>query len=354
MFSSSELEVQVAHSIEQVGQEAWDHLSAHRPFASFNWYRFGEAVLADNIPVYIILSQKSRPIARATFWLRRREQLPVSSRAARYLLQALLYRRPLLVCRSPVADRSGLILPDPPLCDEALQVIAQIAQKQAHQYKASFLAFDYLERQEAEGLRWPEAFVLSQVTDPGMRLTITWPDFESYMEHLPKSVRRDYRRHCKRAADQGVEIKLHPLIQPLDEATCDEAVTLIRNVEKHHHSAPNPWAGAMLKHADLLGATWLRAEIGNRLVGCCILLGDEDNRMMTLLGLDYDVPYTYFQLMYEPIRCAIEGGARIVWGGSGAYEIKQRLGFETVHNDYVAFATKNRVLRWAVRRLATG
>ena len=45
-----EFDVQIVHSVEEIGQEAWDHLAGDRPFASYRWYRFGERVLADNVP----------------------------------------------------------------------------------------------------------------------------------------------------------------------------------------------------------------------------------------------------------------------------------------------------------------
>ena len=51
-----DFDVQVAHTIEEIGQEAWDHLDKDRPFASYRWHHFSEKVLADNTPIYIVLS----------------------------------------------------------------------------------------------------------------------------------------------------------------------------------------------------------------------------------------------------------------------------------------------------------
>jgi hypothetical protein len=44
-------DVQVFHSVEELGPEAWDRLGKERPFASYRWYRFGETVLADDKPL---------------------------------------------------------------------------------------------------------------------------------------------------------------------------------------------------------------------------------------------------------------------------------------------------------------
>lgn len=342
-----DFDLQVAHSVTEIGLEAWDCLGDGHPFASYRWYRFSETVLTDDRPVYIVLSRGNEPLARATFWLKRQEPLPIPSRAVHGLWNTMLRRWPLLVCRVPLANISGLILPDPPLRDTALKTITQIAQDQAQQCQASFLLFDYLEGHETQWAGWSDAFTPATVTDPGTRLVITWPDFESYLKHLRKSVRKDYRRHRNRAADLSIEVAHYPTV-----TSVDEAMVLIRNVEKHHNSPPNPWARAVLENAHVVDATWLTVEAEGQLVGCGLTLGDGGIRFLALLGLDYDVRYAYFQLVYAAIRCAIEEGTRILRGGGGAYEMKQRLGFQMESNDHVTFAASNRGLRWVARRLA--
>ncbi len=349
-------DVRVANSVSQVGQEAWDRLSEGRPFTSFRWYRFGEAVLADNTPVYIILSRQGEPLARATFWLRRREALPVSSRIVRRLVEMILGRWPVLLCQTPLADASGLILPDPPpLRDAALKIIAQAAQDQARKHNASFLGVVYLKRHQADWAGWPEDFATITVPNPGTHLIITWPDFEGYVASLSKSMRKDYRRHRNRAASQDIAVEYHPMTKPLNETILDQAMTLIRNVETHHGSAPDPWARAILRNACMADATWLTAHMKGRLVGCGLVVGDGDSQAMKLLGLDYKIRYAYFQLIYTAIRCAIEGGFRVLWGGSGAYDMKQRLGFQVEEENHVVFAGRGalfeRLGRWAAAKL---
>lgn len=347
-------DIQIAHSVEEIGQEAWDCLSGDRPFASYHWYRFGETVLADDVPIYIILSHQGEPAARGTFWLRRREQLPISSRIVRLLMEAILSRWPLLICQSPLVEASGLVLPqDQTLRDGAVGTIARVAQEQAREHRVSFLACDYLEEHEARNTGWPNAFATIEFQNPGTRLIVKWPDFESYLSHLSRSARRDYRRHRKRAAKRNIKVERLSLVQPLDETTLDEAVALIRNVERRHNSAPKPWARAMLRHACMVDAMWLKAEVEGHLVGCDLLLGDGDTWVMTLPGLDYKTEYTYFQLMYTPIHHAIEVGARSLWGGSGAYELKMRLGFQLTSNNHTTFAGAG-PLPHALGRLVAG
>jgi predicted N-acyltransferase len=347
-------DIQVAHSVEEIGQEAWDRLGGGRPFASYRWYRYGETVLADDVPIYIVLSHQGEPVARGTFWLRRREQLPISSRIVRLLIETILSRWPLLTCQSPLLEASGLILPqDPTLRDRAVAIIAQVAQEQARGYRASFVACDYLEAHEARSAGWPDAFVTTEFQNPGTYLIIKWPDFERYYEHLSTSTRAQYRRNCNRAADLNIEVSHHPMTQPLDEATLNEAVEQIWSVERRHNSAPTPWAHRMLEYAYMVDTNWLRAEIEGRMVGCFIVLGDGNTRKMTLMGRDYNVRYVYFQLIYTAIRCAIEAGVRVLWGGSGVYGMKQKFGFQLASNNHAVFAGTGPLL-CALGRMVAG
>jgi len=329
----------VVHGVREIGQESWDHLGGGQPFASYRWYRFGETVLAGDEPVYIVLSQGDQAIARGTFWLKRQEPLPISLGAVRRLMQTLINRWPLLMCHSPLANAPGLILPDPPLRDAALETIAQAALEIARQKRASFVLFPHLERHETSRGGWPAGHVPVTVPGPGTRLKIAWPDFESYLKSLRKSARKDYRRHRNRAADQGVQVTSHREVTAVDEA-----MVMIRNVEQHHHSPPNPWARLVLENAGMVDATWLTAEIKDRLVGCGLLLGEGDVRFLALLGLDYSVQYAYFQLVYAAIRCAIEQGVKVLRGGGGAYELKQRLGFQLETRNNVVFAGRGALL----------
>lgn len=332
--------VQVVHSVEEIGQEAWDYLSAGRPFASYRWYRFGETVLTNDTPIYIVLSRQGKPVARATFWLRRQQPLYIESKFLRRLIQMILLHRPLLLCESPLAPSSGLVLPGSSLREAAVETIAQIAQDQARQHRACFLGCVYLEEDEAKCTGWPDAFAAFELPDPGTRLIITWPDFESYLKHLSKSTRKDYRRHRNRAADLGIKIRHYQNI-----ADVEKALALVQNVERHHGSEHNPRARAVLENTSMINATWLTAEIGKQIVGCGLLLNDNGVQMMSLLGLDYDVQYAYFQLAYAAIQYAIEDGSRMLWGGARAYKIKQKLGFQLTSDNYTVFAGSGPLLQ---------
>ncbi len=145
-------DIQIAHSVEEIGQEAWDRLGRERPFASYRWHRFGETVLTKDTPIYIILSLGGEPVARATFWLTRQEPVDTGPRIIiEYVLPLMLRRWPMLLCRFPLSSNGGLILPaDPQLRQAALETITQVAQDLARKHRVSFIVFDYLDHQEAQ------------------------------------------------------------------------------------------------------------------------------------------------------------------------------------------------------------
>jgi predicted N-acyltransferase len=242
----------------------------------------------------------------------------------------ILRRRPLLICKSPVAGAAGLILPaDPGLRRAALRTLVEIGQEQARAHRASFLLFTYLGKGRVAG--WPAGVVRS--LSAGTSMAVAWPHFESYLASLSRWARKSVRQNLRRAEEQGIVVRAHATVTRLDEA-----LHLIRNVERRHDTGENFRARAILQHAGMVEATWMTAEQGSRLVACGLLLGERDTRSMTLLGLDDGVEYGYFTLFYGCIRRAIEELVRVLRGGATTYGFKERLGFEVEDDEYIAFA----------------
>ena len=344
-------DVKTANSIQDISPEIWEQLGREQPFASHRWYRFSETLLPDDHPFYVLLYQEEKPMARAVFWPKRDEPLPIGSSIALRIVQSLMRRWPLLMCQAGLASSPGMILPPPPLRYAALQTISQAAQQFAEQKGASYVLFPYLEPQETEWHGWPSDFTAVTVPGPGTRLVISWPDFEGYIGDLSKSARKDYRRHRNRAADLDIQVKRHDKVTDIEQA-----LTLIRNVEQSHDSSPALWARPALENAHLVDSTWITAEIDGQMVGCGLSLGDRGTRFLALLGLDYEVKYAYFQLFYAAVQDAIEQGVKVLRGGSGAYQTKRRLGFELESKNHVLFAGRGKLLngiaRWASGNLA--
>jgi hypothetical protein len=336
-----DLSVEVAHGIDGIDAQAWDTLSAGRAFSSFAWYQYGERAMTGCRPLYIIVRQGARWVARGSFWLIPNEPLPTGSIAQPWssAIQACMRAWPLLICRSPFGDTSGLILPEPPLRGAALQAILAAARDFARSARASFLVFDYLDAQQSGLPDWPERWTSLQLADPGTVLPITWDSYDAYLQSLSKSAWKDYRRQANQAARMRLEVSAG---EPVGSLT--ESLPLIRAVEQVHGSLPKPWAEAMLQNAVMLPSTWITARIDERLVGCGLLLQDRGVFLATLLGLDYTCSYVYFQILYRAIRETICQGGCQLRAGSGAYALKQRLGLQLEGNNYLRFAGQNRLL----------
>jgi len=342
-------DVQVAHSVAEIGQPEWDRLGEDQPFASYRWYRFGEAVHANDVPIYVTLHRAGEPVARATFWLKRHESLSTTSRTVRYVVGRVLRYRPLLACRSPLSGTSGLILPAPPLREAALETIALFAQELVGQHRASFLLFDYLDPTQMDWPGWPDGHVRMPNTSPGTRMAITWQDFESYLAQMSKKRRYNIRRDYRLAAEEGITIAQYPAVMDLDKA-----MELHRNVNKRYKAPTESWKRPAMAHADMVDAVWLAAEKEGQLVGCELMLGDRGTWFVTGLGLDHSVSNVYFVLGYEDIRYAIEHGARTLRWGSETYDVKTRLGFEPEGYNNLIFASRWALLqsfgRWVAER----
>jgi hypothetical protein len=106
----------------------------------------------------------------------------------------------------------------------------------------------------------------------------------------------------------------------------------------------------MLEKMEMVNGMFMTATIGKRLVGCGLLLEDSSSQMTCLLGLADNVPYTYLMLVYESLKIALEHKVRFLRWGSGAYDIKKRLGFSMEDNGALAFSISNPILQNFIRR----
>ena len=318
--------------MEAIGVDAWDALAARQPFLSYQWYAFGERAMADCLPLYIILSLDGTPAARATFWLVREEPLPVPP-LAQFLLRPFIRRWPLLICRSPLSSTSGFILPELPLRRTALEAIISAAQNEARRFRASFLIFDFLEQGQMHWDDWPSRFTPFQIPGPGTCMEIRWQSFDEYLNQLSKNERKHYKRTRKEIERMGLRVNRQVSVSDVETAEA-----LAHKVERRYRNAPNPWLHGMFENLGMVNGTWLTATIGNRLVGSELVLQDGNAQIQAALGLEKDIPYTYLALGYEGIRLAIEKKMRLLRWGSGAYEVKRRLGFELENNNNAVLA----------------
>lgn len=227
-----------------------------------------------------------------------------------------------------------------------LTALAEAALSEAIHRRASFVVFDYLSEAEAGG--WLSTFRTAQFSDPGTVMQNCWNSLDEY---LAASVNKKNRRHYKHTMQEIGKLGVH-LCKSKHVTDIDSALELIRNVERRHGALPNPWVRAMLENIEMVDGTWLEARIGERMVGCMLLLEDNGAQIAIVPGLADDVSHVYFLLLFASLESAFENKVRLLRWGSGAYEAKRRLGFELEANHFVSASGTNWLTQRIVRALA--
>ena len=341
----SKLSVKTYKSISKIPPETWNQVAAGRGFQSHTWYTFGEQVMHDSPPTYLIAWDGDEPVASAALFKIKNEPLPLPQ-VARQFMSSILKRRPLLMCRSPLADTSALLLPGEPRRDEVLPVLASAAQEEFKKQRCSFLVFDYLLTEQLKYPSWPSSYEPITVSEPGTYMPMEWESFEAYLDAGNKKDRQHYKRTLKETAENGIELSRHKSVPDVETA-----LTLIKNVSIWHGSAPNPWTRSLLENfSSLENSTWLELRKDGQLVGCGAVLRDNKFQLTSSLGLEDDVPGGYFLLLYAALQDAFEHKARLVRFGSGAYDVKRRLGFRLENTNH-AMITMAGIMARAAKRL---
>lgn len=329
----TKLKVDVFHSIHEIKPEIWNRIVSGRGFQSHNWYAFGERAMADAKPTYLIASDGDTPVAGAALFKVHNEPLPLPA-IAREFMASIFKHKPLLACRSPLADTSALLLPGEPMRDEALAVLARAAQDQFKKQNCSFLLFDYLLTEQLR-YAWPKGFEPLTVSEPGTYMALEWQSFNEYLESGNQKDRQEYKKSVKDAEDSGLVLSKRKSVSEIDTA-----LQLIRNVSIWHGSAPNPWMRGLLENFSLVDGVWLELHKEGKLVGCGAIVRDNQFQLVTALGLEDDVPGGYFYLLHAALQDAFENKMRLVRFGAGAYDVKRKLGLhlEDTNHAMVAMA----------------
>ena len=327
------LHIKTFFSIKEIDPLVWDQLSGRLPFQNHRWYTFGERVLLDCAPIYLMVYQENTLVARASMWLVRNEPLPKMPRPVKVLLTALIKRWPLLICRSPMANTSGIVMEDNLQREAVLTALTEAAIRQARQRGASIVLFDFLT--ESEMRDWPSDFVKLRMPSAGTILRNQWRSLEEYLAEGNKKDRQHYKRTLREAEKMGIHLTQHTAVPEIDAA-----LTLIRKVEDRYSSTHNPWIRSMLENIEMINGIWLEARVNNNLVGCGLILEDQNVQMTTGLGLADNIPFTYFLMIYASLEVAFTKKVNLLRWGSGAYEVKKRLGFDLErNNNSVLFGT---------------
>jgi hypothetical protein len=88
---------------------------------------------------------------------------------------------------------------------------------------------------------------------------------------------------------------------------------------------------------EMVGGILLLATRNEEVTGCGLLFEDNGAQLATALGHTQSNDYTYFLLAYTGVEVALAQGVKTLRWGSGAYEVKSRLGFVPEDNGRYAY-----------------
>jgi hypothetical protein len=241
-----------------------------------------------------------------------------------------------------------MLLPGEPLRDEALTTLAEAAQDQFKKQRCSFLVFDFLLTEQLKYPSWPSGYEPITISEPGTFMPIEWESFEAYLEAGNKKDRQHYKKSLKETSENGIVLSRHTTVPDVEAA-----LALIKNVSIWHGSAPNPWTRGLLENFSMIDGTWLELRKDGKLIGCGAVVRDNKFQLATALGLEDDVPGGYFLLLYTALQEAFAHDVRLVRFGTGAYDVKRRLGLHLEDTNH-AMVTMAGFTARAAKKLATG
>jgi hypothetical protein len=319
-------------SITTVDPAVWNRLTHGYPFAGWQWCQFGETSL-EQPGYFLIASEGGEPVGGAIFWVMHKETIPTTNRPVRWILHQYLKRRPLIVCRTSVmTDHKGFFLPDDPAQRAAvLAEIRRVGSHIAHKQHGSFVLADYILADEAD-YEWDDFLKFKDYMSIGTRMAVEWDSFEGYMDALKaanKKAHKNVRHNLRYAQEEGITLRFHH-----DHPPVEDVIHLI-DIKMARYKAPydRDWVRQIIRASAALpetNAVWVIATLHDKMVGCEMLLYDDESRVCkpVLYGRDYDADFVYFYMCYEDIRYAIEVmRALTIIYDTEAYEFKRRIGF---------------------------
>lgn len=338
------MHTKVFEGIDAVDQAQWDRLTARHPFAGWTWCKYGE-IAAAQPTYYAIICDGDDPIGGAIYTIMHDEDAPTTNRLVQGFLTFYLRRRPLVVCRTPIATiHRGFFVPDDPAQRaHVLAEIRRVAQDLLKKYHGSFFLADYVTADELN-YDWGDFRKIRDFANIGMLLTVewdTWDDFLADLKERNKKAHKNVRHNIRYAEEADVTIQITHETPPI-ERVIDLVVTKMQHYDVAFEPKIVRGIVSGLSALQPEQYVWITAHHEGRMVGCELVFNDPVARTCkpTLYGRDYDVEYVYFAMSYADIRYAIETlHAKTVIYDTEAYDFKRRMGMvEDSRNNLVLTA----------------
>jgi predicted N-acyltransferase len=233
---------------------------------------------------------------------------------------------------SPISHRGDIAIAPVPAADEQAvrEKVIDALQEVASAENLPLCFFGV--QQEKESLRQTllrrEFAELFLIYDNLLQLPVS--SFSEYLDLFRSDARRLFNREMKQAREAGVEFRItHEIDEVSGSLERLYDATYSKYGEEHFHHPASFWSALgrfVAPHAEALVA-----YRDGQPVGFSALLHKNDDLYFWRVGRRYDGEVAdtpvYFNLaFYEPVKRALELGAKRLWLGSGAWEAKRRRG----------------------------
>jgi hypothetical protein len=277
-----------------------------------------EVALVDRQFRYVLVFRRGRLVGAAVCTLERRFEHPTLQRRGGWLARVL----PSLRCGVPIAYEAGLLAES-----GEVPTVIDAVRRLAWRERALLVTIGNLSTTAWDGLARAGCRPLSRWT--GATLEVRWPTFAAYVASRPRDDRHEIGRMQRRAERDGISVGR----EPLDAADAQLARQLMQNVLDRHQSADGFAADLLERTMALLGddVHVIAARQAGRLIGCSVVLRDQDEAIAKWLGLDYTRTWntaTYHMLLRQSVAEAIEMGVKRLRLGATAYSTKAQFGVE--------------------------
>lgn len=164
---------------------------------------------------------------------------------------------------------------------------------------------------------------------PGTEMVLHWATFDDYLAALKKRYRRRVRIDAK--AGQELEFELRHAFSDL-AGTVTQLYDQVLSRATYNVERATQTFFAEVSNFDQSRLLLARHRSDQRVVGANLLLFGDSCMHNLYIGFDYDANQqcrTYFNLVQQSLRIAIEQQVRVCYFGPASYEFKTRLGATT-------------------------
>ena len=289
-----------------------------------------------NKPAYLLAYRAGRPVGAAVVYsLLLDTTMPAPPHIRRFISRIRerapgFLRSSMLICGSPISNAESGMWLDPELrSEDRRQVFACLARavlQMARTDQAIFFKEFTDEQVSDHASRLDELGFFSAPSWAGTRLEIAWPSFDAYLTGLRKRYRSLIRKDLKAA--EGLELSLlddfadlAPTASALYERVYGQAAFALERANAEFFAAVSEF--------DQAGLLVARERSSGEVLGINLLLFGDTCMHNLFIGFDYERNehfHTYFNLVEESLRLAIERGCKVCYFGQDSYEFKARLG----------------------------